>query len=242
MGSPVQSPSAVDIVSHLACSGMHDALPNREKILFCRGVSAIAHNDPTRVMWFWNELVAANPRQPAYWTGRALARYAFFDPDAPSDETIHDLSSAIAIHKQNRSPLPFLMRAQLNDERREAGVIDNDQAHNQIISDLTTAISLKPSHDAYLLRGAARWIRGEHKAAIRNWEKAIAIDDSNAAPYYHMAITHAQLGDLHASLTCFLEATDHPMQIRSILALLELVNMVRPASTTTPDRVASADR
>ena len=99
-------------------------------------------------------------------------------------------------------------------EQRGAALINRGQQQyenknfDRAIEDFTAAIALKPKRlaMAYNNRGNAYYMKGDDKAAIENYTRALDIDDDYAAAYTARGLLHEKSGNFKKARSDFQSA------------------------------------
>jgi tetratricopeptide (TPR) repeat protein len=145
-----------------------------------RGRSYQQDGKPEQAMHDFSKVIELRPNDPAGWTDRAALNLDLNNIQA----AISDATRAIELDQ--KAGYPYNVRGaayRKNGELRKS------------VEDLTHAVELAPTADNYYQRGTTYQALGEHKLAIADFDKVIAIIPDLATPFFARAASRRALGD-----------------------------------------------
>jgi tetratricopeptide (TPR) repeat protein len=156
------------------------------KLYFYYGKIYLLHGDFTMAEQYYDIAVAKNSTDPKNYDDRAVAKGYL----KKFDEAIKDEDRAISLDHGNN--IFYVNRGFMKAGKQE---------YADAIADYTTAIKIKPSHNAYADRGFAFYQVKQYQKAIDDFTAALAINPADYDIYYRRGIAYKAIANMDKA--CF---------------------------------------
>ena len=149
-----------------------------------RGKSYVGESKPEEALPNFSKAIELRPTDPEAWVERGAAYLELNNYRA----AIADAAKAIAVNPVQASA--YTLRG---------AAIRKSGDPKKALEDFNRAVELSPIANNFYERGATYQLLGEHKLAIADFDKVIAIIPDLASPFFARAESRRALGDFEAA-------------------------------------------